>query len=390
MADLVRLKDSLFANYVQDFRPVQNQSDPIEIDLDMYLISILDVDEVAGIITLSCALLLSWTDYRLVWNPNEFVGIPSFVFGASNVWKPRVYIATSSDDLTDFPLDAFDVRVNSNGGVQSLPGRQVKASCSFDMTKFPRDSQTCVLQLTSWFYSSEELILKSPQPYISLAYYIPNGEWNVDWTSAASNDLGHIFSVLDFSIHLTRQSGFFLISMAVPVILLCFLNPFVFLLPAASGERISYTITIFLSLAVYMTLIAGNMPKVSDPMAGISYFLLGAMLTSCLLILLTIFTLRCDAVTEVQKFPRWIKWLVNCSRPTCGRDKKVHTTDIISGDQTITQVRAIGEEEYNYVIEHKHDLQKEHVTRRIDKCLFYVTLSGTIVMTAVFVVQFWC
>ncbi|XP_060072701.1 neuronal acetylcholine receptor subunit beta-3-like [Ylistrum balloti] len=388
--DLMRLRDTLFQNYTKDFRPVYNLSDSINVSLEMFLISIIDLDEVTGTITLNCAISMVWTDDQLVWNQSDFAGITSFVFNSSYVWKPRVYISTSSDDLTDFSFDAFDVRVYSNGTITSTPGRHVRSSCLFDMTKFPSDSQLCTLQVIPWTHPASEMTFIIANPEINLAYYKSNGEWDIDWTSVTNNtDSGTLYSVIDFSIHLTRRSAYFLVSMTTPVLLLCYLNPFVFLLPAPSGERISYTITIFLSLAVYMTIIGDNMPQISEPMAGISYFLLVAMLYSSLLILLTIFTLRCDYVIDKHEFPDWVLWLASKQGPRKRLDNKVNIAKEInivhvkehhdSKDDTIT----VGEHEK------ENGNNKSDVMIVIDRLLFWITLSMMVVISLVFSIYFW-
>ncbi|XP_060075116.1 neuronal acetylcholine receptor subunit alpha-7-like [Ylistrum balloti] len=388
MEDLVRLRDTLFQNYTKDFRPAQNMSDPTYVTLEMYLVSILDLDEVSGTITLNCAVPMSWTDYRLVWNPSDYGGITSFVFNSSIFWKPRVYIITSSDDLSDFSFDAYDVRVFSNGRVTSSPGRHVKASCSVDMTNFPSDSQICVMQMMSWGLLANEMIFIAGRETIVLRFYKPNGEWDIDWTSVANNTkYGTSISVVDFTIHLTRHSAYFTVSMTMPVILLCFLNPFVFLLPASSGERMSYTITIFLSLAVYMTIIGDNMPRISDPMAGISYFLLVALLNSCILIVLTIFTLRCEAVNDTQKFPGWLLRLVSWRQ--C---QSVNSRNQVKNKKTIVHVEEVNAT--NEITHHRDKAQektvsKEDVMKFIDKYLFYSTLLAMIVTCVVFSLYYW-
>ncbi|XP_060075114.1 neuronal acetylcholine receptor subunit alpha-3-like [Ylistrum balloti] len=391
MDDLVRLRNTLFQNYTKDFRPVYNLSDVTYVSLDMLLVSIVDLDEIRGIITLNCGIPIAWTDYHLVWNPSDFSGITSFVFNSSNVWRPRVYITTSSNDLTDLSLDAFDLRVYSNGTVTSSPGRHVMTSCNFDMTRFPTDSQTCTMQLASWIYPANEIIFIKSRQDIDLEYYRPNGEWNIEWTSVTNKtDVRTGFSTIDFSIHLTRRSRYFMVSMTMPVLLLCFLNPFVFVLPASSGERISYTITVFLSLAVYMTLIGENMPQVAEPMAGISYLLLVAMLKSCVLIVLTIFTLRCDSVTDVNKFPGWLLWLA-CRgvRKSAKRKSKVDiaediSVDNVKEDATTTKGALASKDQALCNI-----VCKEEVMFFIDISLFCLTFLMVFIICSAFALSFW-
>ncbi|XP_060072692.1 neuronal acetylcholine receptor subunit alpha-7-like [Ylistrum balloti] len=381
MNDLMRLRETLFQNYTKDFRPVYNLSDPLHVTFGMFLVSVLDLDMVSGTITLNCGVPIQWTDYRLVWTPHNYNDITSFVFNSSNVWKPRIYIATSSEDLSDISFDSYDVRVYSNGTVTSTPGRHVKASCSFDMTKFPSDSQICVLQFLSLLHTGNEVALVKARPDIDMQFYKPNGEWDIEETSV-KNDTDYGTSVLAFSIHLTRRSEYFILSMFLPVMFLRFMNPFVFLLPASSGERISYIVTMSLSLAVYMTIVGENLPTVSDPMPGICYFFLVVMLNSCFLILLTILTLRCNDVKDVQTFPGWLLWLVKRTANSTCRKRKVINIVPPTGKTLEDTGTTADKNRSEELITH---IQKEDVTRFIDKSLFFISLFETVLTFIVFI-----
>ncbi|XP_069103051.1 acetylcholine receptor subunit alpha-like [Argopecten irradians] len=388
--DLLRLRGKLFENYTTDIRPAYNLSDTVAVTLDMILISILDLNAVTGTITLNCGLFTLWTDYRLSWDPNDFGGITTFVLNSLNVWKPRIYVVTSSDDLSDFSFDDYDVRVYSNGQVSSSPGRHMKVTCIFDMTYFPSDSQTCVFQLTPMLYTMEEVILIPKSPVIDKFYCHTNGEWDLCWTSVKNNtDYGNLTSTLDFSVHLKRHSAFFILPLAAPMLLLLFLNPFVFLLPASSGERTSYSITISLSLTVYMTVVSEQMPKISDPISKISYFFLLAMLYSGVVILLTILTLRCHDVANINSFPNWVLWLIKrVKRSTSCRREKIASLEQVSdsGDAN-DATTADGKDEMNE--KQKIHLSKDEVTGFIDKFLFCVTLFYTTLTSLVFTFSYW-
>ncbi|XP_033747863.1 neuronal acetylcholine receptor subunit alpha-7-like [Pecten maximus] len=174
--------------------------------------------------------------------------------------------------------------------------------------------------------------------------------------------------------------------MTVPVMLLCFLNPFVFLLPSSSGERISYTITMFLSLAVYMTLIGDILPKVSENMAGMSYFLLAVLFYSGLLIILTIFTLRCESIADVSQFPRWLRHLARCS---C----KLKKTKVVSRTKSakVFTVRELGENEDDTAIDDDPEclcIQHKDVMGVIDRSLFVSSLLAISVITAWFLLTY--
>ncbi|KAH3694715.1 hypothetical protein DPMN_082156 [Dreissena polymorpha] len=58
------------------------------------------------------------------------------------------------------------------------------------------------------------------------------------------------------------------------------LNILVFLIPTERGERISYCLTVLLSIAVFLTLVGDNLPKNSSPMSVFSYYLLSVLVIS--------------------------------------------------------------------------------------------------------------
>ncbi|OWF49182.1 Neuronal acetylcholine receptor subunit alpha-6 [Mizuhopecten yessoensis] len=309
--DMIELQDKLFTNYSRGLRPARNLNETVRVDTAFFLLSIRDLDEVSGTISLSGGISMYWNDFRLLWKPSDHAGITEMMVHSSRIWKPSIFLVSSASDIERFGSDAFDARIDNNGFVLMNPGKTIKATCTIDMTNFPTDIQKCSLILLPWGYPVDEIHLAVLRPQFIMEYFSPNGEWDVDDTSAEEIlEHGVQTSQLIYYLVLKRKPSYFIISLIIPVYTLCFLSPFVFLLPSMSGERISYIITMFLSLAVYMTLVNDNMPKVSKPMSGISYFLLMTMLFSCLLIILTIFTLRCEAVTDVTKFPKCVRRFV--------------------------------------------------------------------------------
>ena len=70
---------------------------------------------------------------------------------------------------------------------------------------------------------------------------------------------------------LARRPMFVVVILILPVLVMGLLNTLVFLLPAASGERVSYSITILLSQALLLTIVSDNIPKTSSPVSILCY-----------------------------------------------------------------------------------------------------------------------
>ncbi|OWF50066.1 Neuronal acetylcholine receptor subunit alpha-6 [Mizuhopecten yessoensis] len=382
--DMTRLMDDLVSNYSREIRPAKNTSAAVTVNTSFFLLHILDVDEVAGSIWLSGGMTLMWEDFRLEWEPSDYGDIWYITVNSSKIWTPTIFLISSAADMEKFSLHDYDVRIFSSGLVSVSPGKMVKSTCIVDMTNFPKDTQRCSLLILPWGYTPEQIQLSFRFPHFQMQHFNQNGEWNVDSTSVERyQGFGPGSNVLSYSMVMTRKSAYFIISTTVPVYIICVLNPFVFLLPSSSGERMSYTITMFLALAVYMTLIGDNMPKVSEPMAGISYFLLIAMLFSSLLIILTIFTLRCEKKKDVKQFPNWLRRLVLRLKKRKKTDwDKISYIKPLAKNESIqnksepnvtNEPEEGGKKEHLNTLSDTTDLEKDDINHFIDQALFVIS-----------------
>ncbi|XP_069105839.1 neuronal acetylcholine receptor subunit alpha-7-like [Argopecten irradians] len=364
--DQARLDVDLFRNYSNDLRPVYNLSDTVDVVTSLVLLALLDFNEVSGTIHLSTILVLTWTDYRLEWNVSEYGGITNILVNSTRIWKPRVFMISSADELVEFSDNHFDVRLMNNGSTMFSPGKLIKSSCNVDMTYFPTDSHVCSILVVPWMDTIQEVKLHFNESKFRMDFFTPHGAWEVYNTSIFRNiQFSQEVSVIEFTLYIRRKPQYFYLSLCVPILLLCFLNPFVFLLPAASGERISFAVTMFLSMTVYMSSIGEVMPKVSDPIAGASYFLLGAMSFSCLLILLTIASMCLHTVSDVNHYPGCLVAIATCQISKRKRSNPVEL-DVVgkdldaSGDDPISNVG-------------KDRIEQSDVTKFIDKTFFWLT-----------------
>ena len=100
--------------------------------------------------------------------------------------------------------------------------------------------------------------------------YRENGEWILTGTSTEFHHLAdtvdgmtHFFPQLIFNLFIRRRPAYYILNRILPVILSSFLVVVVFILPADSGEKVSYALTELLALAFLLTLITDYMPSTS-------------------------------------------------------------------------------------------------------------------------------
>lgn len=85
---------------------------------------------------------------------------------------------------------------------------------------------------------------------------------------------------ITFTLHLKRRASFYIFNLLIPCMMISFLAPLGFYLPADSGEKVSLGVTVLLALTVFQLLVAESMPpSESVPLIGERRFALTLRLT---------------------------------------------------------------------------------------------------------------
>jgi len=179
--------------------------------------------------------------------------------------------------------------------------------------------QICEVLFYVPLYMVTELDLVFAQSYVSTSFE-KNGEWTMTNHSKSRSLIGTT-PVVTFTFELERQSTYMIMNIILPIMFLEIINILVFVLPAESGERVSFAVTLLLSLSVFMTLVGDNLPKTSDPLPILSYYLLSTLTTSTLMCVVAILNLAVFHRTSTpHRFIARIANLLLC-RSCCGSSK---------------------------------------------------------------------
>jgi len=193
-----------------------------------------------------------------------------------------IFFFNSINDESSAQLDqrATRVRIYNTGYTFWASPYIFKTLCKINVENFPFDTQQCMLKFGAWQYDGNEVNIVNDKKVAALAKTrVPNGEWEVLKVDiirkviyyACCPDLP--YPELSFVIHMKRKPLFYIVNLVLPNILIAFLAFFSFFIPVESGERVSFVITVLLSMTVFMLLIAESIPPTSDavPMIGIYY-----------------------------------------------------------------------------------------------------------------------
>ncbi|GFO45057.1 hypothetical protein PoB_007156200 [Plakobranchus ocellatus] len=277
------LLTNLFNGYDRDIRPLQNQSGTV------------NVNEKDQTISVRTALLLSWMDELLTWTPQDYGNLEVINPGVDRTWLPPLNLAGQINDiqaLVDTSI-VTPIRVRYSGSVAWFTNVRLVQTCKMDMTYFPNDEHICLFEIYTLMYTTDQvnLILASSGP--GLSSFVENGEWELkaaSWATSTYNVNTDVYQVINMSLTIKRRPRFFLLNLLFPTLALSFLNILVFVLPADSGEKVGYSITVLLSVMLIMGVTTDSMPA-SSQLPLITQFLASLVAVSVLSVVATVIAL---------------------------------------------------------------------------------------------------
>ncbi|RUS74299.1 hypothetical protein EGW08_017936, partial [Elysia chlorotica] len=225
--------------------------------------SIMSLDEAEQVLYTYGTLKTQWDDDTLSWNPSNYSGITSFLWPQDDVWLPDLVISNSVTDARRLGFKEMPVRIESSGAVSWFPSMILATSCDMDITYYPFDTQKCNIILSTTMSTYEEISILPRGNPISWAEYSPGGSWELKAIVATELDNQGDITRIQFEMTLKRLRTYYVMNIILPVIFLSLTASLVFYLPADAGEKIGMSMTVLLAYAVYLTIIADNMPQTS-------------------------------------------------------------------------------------------------------------------------------
>ncbi|XP_071096175.1 neuronal acetylcholine receptor subunit beta-4-like [Haliotis cracherodii] len=266
-------------------------SDDKQVNISMLLMSISNLNAAEQIFTFSAGFRMTWLDPNLAWNKTDYDNITEVTVSEKFVWIPTIAIPNGIDSAT--LASEQSPKISSNGIASLQFIESLKTSCQIDITRYPFDQQRCSILFTP--VNTFDLGVDSTGSIITglPSFFIENSEWELIDILAKNVDvqMKQISSLVSFEFFLKRKSMFYIVNIIFPMALLSLLNACVFLLPADSGEKMSYLISIFVSYAVFMNFVNDSIPKSGD-VCRLSVYLSLILCQSCLAIITTMATLN--------------------------------------------------------------------------------------------------
>ena len=303
---LMGLKNIFLMTNDVEIPPFKRTQDTVNVDLELYVVRVLELDELGQHMKASFWVKMTWQDHRLTWDPKKFMNITDIHMKANSIWIPDLTLYNSADGpftLAENLEAAAQARVDFQGNISWMPLVHFTTDCRLSLRNFPFDVQMCHLKLGSWTYDKDQINLRISSNDTNLSEYVRNPMWSLKKAiSKRTVEMYHSTGDLKFVdvkyyLIFKRDPKYYLINIVIPTLIFGILVCFVFYLPADSGERLSLSLSVLISESVFQILVMGLIPKATEETPILTIFLTMLMIMTLFSIIFTTIILRFHLLT---------------------------------------------------------------------------------------------
>ncbi|KAL1116297.1 hypothetical protein AAG570_005792 [Ranatra chinensis] len=270
--------ENLLKNYESSQLPNHGKGEPTVIKTNILIRSMGPVSELDMDYSMDCYFRQYWRDSRLSFHGlNKSLSLSIKML--ERIWRPDTYFYNGKHSYVHtITVPNKLLRINQDGDILYSMRLTIKAKCPMELHNFPMDRQSCPLILGSYAYPSRQLVYQW-QTGSSVSFETGMALSQFDLMGSPQRNLtirrreGE-FSLLQVNFNLRRHTGYFLIQVYVPCILIVVLSWVSFWIHReATSDRVGLCITTVLTLSTISLDSRTDLPKVRYATA-LDWFLL--------------------------------------------------------------------------------------------------------------------
>ncbi|XP_063719811.1 acetylcholine receptor subunit alpha-type acr-16-like isoform X2 [Symsagittifera roscoffensis] len=298
------IESYILRNATKAHPPQNPDGSAVGVEGRLIVSQLLDMNVRDETLQVMCTVRIMWTDTYMVWDSSDYGGIVEIRLHPNKLWVPDLLLENSFGQSHVHQLDYQNYVVASYFGLLywAIP-MVVLSKCRTDVTYFPFDHQKCSIRMSSWTYHDKLINFTLSQYNSGMEIPVSNIEWTITEVLGTfyPNPMpaphpyypGEVISYpyIIYDIVMKRKPSFYVNLLVVPSFVISWLGAVIYLIPNASGEKLGFSITLFLSLYVNQVIVAEHLPPSADtfPLIARFYMLISFMLA--ISVFPTVFTL---------------------------------------------------------------------------------------------------
>ncbi|XP_019621863.1 PREDICTED: LOW QUALITY PROTEIN: uncharacterized protein LOC109468072 [Branchiostoma belcheri] len=213
---------------------------------------IVDLEEKKEQLVASVVIHFTWQDSRLRWDPKYYDNIETISVPGSSIWTPTLTLKGNANPLYQGLPKIVPVWISSNGQVTWRVETLTTTVCDADPFYFPADTMECNICFAAF---SATIECQDGSPCGVLSNQQLEGEWYRKDMFFAKDKTEACFTV-----QLERIPLFHIATTVGPCVILVALMVITFVMPLDRGDRISFGVTIQLSVVVSLVFVTDVLP----------------------------------------------------------------------------------------------------------------------------------
>lgn len=249
-----------------------------QINFTQHISSITTFDTISGELVTSGFFAVTWQDELIAWNPANYGGKTHIPVSQKTLWTPKIALSNSisNDEVFIDSSGLVPIFIDNTGMVIMYPAGTYRTRCNLDIVYYPFDEHLCEYYFIITNHDASEVIIHLHTNEILFGSNWENGEWWVSRTKTQDSDATTGYLNIAYAITsmtLKRRPIYEILNSFVPIVILTFLNLFACFLHPQCGERISFSITLYLAFVVLVTSMLDRMPRSTLQLPIISYLM---------------------------------------------------------------------------------------------------------------------
>ena len=151
----------------------------------------------------------------------------------------------------------------------------------------------------------------------------------------------HPFSDVTYRLQFERKSLYHVLYQILPCVVIVLLVVLNFIMPPDSGERISFCITILLSMSVYLLILSNSLPETSDDFAILGVYYMMTMVLIAFSLVSTVVVLRCHFAEDqpTEGLVKFSKFVLRTKEKKANNNKVDNTTIVDEEANGVSEIK---------------------------------------------------